>query len=501
MKKKIIVLICAILLCSQPIIAHSGRTDSSGGHRDNKNASGLGYYHYHHGYGPHLHPNGICPYAPKDTIVVDNIPSTMYIGDVIPLSWEVTYYSSNGNVTWTSSDESVLTVSDGTLTANKAGSVKVTAILCNGQKTFSISVKPIIAKSISITNMQDKLEIGNKLRLGYALTPSIVTDSSITWTSSNNKVATISSSGEIEAIAEGKAIITATAVGGKKSSFTLVVYEVHPESITIDANEILLPLTTSKSIIANVLPTDTSRPAITWKSSDDSIVSVTDGILFGIAPGSVTITASCQKVSASISVTVFEIFPTDLKLSADSLRVEIESSTQLFASVQPSDTTFPDVTWQIEDCSILSIDSSGYITPISTGNTTITAICQDITATIPVEVYDIPLSDIAIDPPSMNLFLGRYMRIGIETTPTILFEPADATYQNYKLISSNPSVVKINNNRLTTVSEGSAVITVVAEGTEYSQKISVFNPNKYIAIPIILVCTVAVLALRKKRGI
>lgn len=43
--------------------AHSGRTDSSGGHKDNKNKSGLGYYHYHHGYPAHLHKNGVCPYA------------------------------------------------------------------------------------------------------------------------------------------------------------------------------------------------------------------------------------------------------------------------------------------------------------------------------------------------------------------------------------------------------------------------------------------------------
>lgn len=43
--------------------AHSGRTDSSGGHKDNKNKSGLGSYHYHcGGYPPHLHSGGVCPY-------------------------------------------------------------------------------------------------------------------------------------------------------------------------------------------------------------------------------------------------------------------------------------------------------------------------------------------------------------------------------------------------------------------------------------------------------
>ncbi|MDM8297016.1 peptidoglycan-binding protein [Enterocloster aldenensis] len=44
--------------------AHSGRTDASGGHRDNKNKSGLGSYHYHCGGHPaHLHTDGVCPYA------------------------------------------------------------------------------------------------------------------------------------------------------------------------------------------------------------------------------------------------------------------------------------------------------------------------------------------------------------------------------------------------------------------------------------------------------
>lgn len=57
-------LLCVSMLTSATgAFAHSGRTDSSGGHKDNKNKSGLGYYHYHcGGYPAHLHPNGVCPY-------------------------------------------------------------------------------------------------------------------------------------------------------------------------------------------------------------------------------------------------------------------------------------------------------------------------------------------------------------------------------------------------------------------------------------------------------
>lgn len=48
--------------------AHSGRTDASGGHHDNKNVSGLGSYHYHCGGHPaHLHNGGICPYSSSAT--------------------------------------------------------------------------------------------------------------------------------------------------------------------------------------------------------------------------------------------------------------------------------------------------------------------------------------------------------------------------------------------------------------------------------------------------
>jgi len=60
-----------VLVASSISFAHGGRTDSSGGHRDNQNKSGLGSYHYHHGYSAHLHPNGACPYdTPKVTKVV-----------------------------------------------------------------------------------------------------------------------------------------------------------------------------------------------------------------------------------------------------------------------------------------------------------------------------------------------------------------------------------------------------------------------------------------------
>ena len=65
LRKKILVLLLVFcFLFSSVCFAHSGRTDSSGGHKDNKNVSGLGSYHYHCGGHPaHLHTGGVCPYS------------------------------------------------------------------------------------------------------------------------------------------------------------------------------------------------------------------------------------------------------------------------------------------------------------------------------------------------------------------------------------------------------------------------------------------------------
>lgn len=62
--KKSGAILLAFSIACVPTMAHGGRTDSRGGHKDNKNASGLGSYHYHcGGYPAHLHEGGVCPYA------------------------------------------------------------------------------------------------------------------------------------------------------------------------------------------------------------------------------------------------------------------------------------------------------------------------------------------------------------------------------------------------------------------------------------------------------
>ena len=99
--------IVSILLITLSIIsigintyAHSGRTDSSGGHKDNKNKSGLGSYHYHCGGHPaHLHTYGVCPYSSSSSSSKSSTSSSLSSSTTtVPATIDVTEVKINENI-------------------------------------------------------------------------------------------------------------------------------------------------------------------------------------------------------------------------------------------------------------------------------------------------------------------------------------------------------------------------------------------------------------------
>jgi len=169
MKLKRIISVLLSLLLSLSIAcsatAHSGRTDSSGGHRDNKNKSGLGSYHYHHGYGAHLHPGGVCPYSSgattpasggTTTVATDNSNYFIY-SDIVATINEVKIPSLNyDNATYIKADDLayysfdvVFDSSAKTLTISRNSSKQVQGVeYVSGEK--STKANKIVDSSIEV---------------------------------------------------------------------------------------------------------------------------------------------------------------------------------------------------------------------------------------------------------------------------------------------------------------------------------------------------------------
>ena len=217
----ILLIILSIISIGTNLYAHSGRTDSNGGHKDNKNKSGLGSYHYHCGGNPaHLHPNGVCPYSSSSSASKSSTTSGS--------STQSKSSSSSGNSTQSKSDsssgsstQSKSGSSSGSSTSNKNNKLNSSA----NTKTTVTTPTTIEATGIKINENIEKLEVGENKILTATIIPDNATNKSITWKSSNESIASISTTGELIAKKQGTVDITATSSNGKESSLKVTIEE------------------------------------------------------------------------------------------------------------------------------------------------------------------------------------------------------------------------------------------------------------------------------------
>ena len=322
-----------IISLSLSAFAHGGRTDGSGGHKDNKNKSGLGYYHYHcGGYPAHLHTNGVCPYrgggsssyssTPKTvyatSITAKNVPSKINAGETTTL--EASVYPSNAEdktISWESSDTSVLTVSStGSLTAVGVGTATITAKTSRGtSKKFTITVNEVMAESISIANNDTEILIEDTQALECEFAPENTTDKTIVWTTSDESVISVSADGEITANKLGTATITATH-NELTDSIAIEVKPIDAESIEIilpddtETNDDGTPKVNKGSEVqlkAEILPENTTYKEVEWSVSDETIATIDkDGVLTTNGTGTITVTATAKSgVTKEIEIEIY----------------------------------------------------------------------------------------------------------------------------------------------------------------------------------------------------
>ena len=224
----------------------------------------------------------------------------------------------NGNgtekITWVSANTNIATVeasSDGktgTIKGINAGTTTV-SVFIDGEKAGEIEVtvkakeNPIDPTvTITITNSMT-IKKGNTAKISATVTG---TTSSITWTSSNDKVATVDQNGVVTAVNVGTAIITAE-VDGETATCNVTVENNAEDNanVTIETVSMTLYKGATKEIKAEVSD-GTSK--ITWTSSNDKIATVDEnGIVTAVGVGTAYITATLENGNSAVcTVNVIE---------------------------------------------------------------------------------------------------------------------------------------------------------------------------------------------------
>ena len=159
-----------------------------------------------------------------------------------------------------------------------------------------------------------------------------------------------------------------------------------------------------------------------------------------------------NKQAPQVTVTSISLSQTALTL------IEGESST-LSATVIPSDATDKNVTWASSNAHVATV-TSGKVTALSAGTTTITASCsgKNATCVVTVEKKVIPVTSVALSKSSLSLVEGE------SSTLTATVSPSDATDQTVTWTSSNTAVAKVDGGKVTAVKEGTATITASCGG-------------------------------------
>ena len=157
-------------------------------------------------------------------IMVNPTSATLYMGNTLTITPTVTpNNTSNKTVTWTSSNYNIATVTtSGVVTPKTPGTVTITAKTTDGTNktaTCSIEVKQR-ATGITVNPTSATLFMGNTLTITPTVTPTTTTDKTVTWTSSNPSVATVSSNGIVTPVKRGTVTITAKTTDGSNKTAT-----------------------------------------------------------------------------------------------------------------------------------------------------------------------------------------------------------------------------------------------------------------------------------------
>lgn len=399
-------------------------------------------------------------------IPIDNVSFakpgiTILLGETLSIAAEVIINPSNATdktLTYTSSNPLVLQVGEttGIITAKLEGTVYITVTSANGKSAqCEVKVQPILAESVRIIPASITLDEGDYADLTVEILPENTTHKTVSWTSNNTNVATVSD-GKVLARSKGTVTIVAAVNGIEAECEVTVVSKEEPViSISLPATmDLEVEETAQLSVQFN--PEGATNKILTWSSNAPGIVSVTsEGKITALAIGTAQITAeTMNNKTAKITVTVRGIEPTDIVLSPAVLTLTEGETSALSVTVVPTNVTNTTVTWKSSSTSIATV-VGGVVTALAEGKATITATTHNgKAATCEVTVKPVPVESITLSNIYVKLAVNEYAQI----TATIL--PANATNKTVEWSIADETIATVSaTGRITANAKGETVLT------------------------------------------
>ncbi|OPJ65072.1 Ig-like domain-containing protein [Clostridium oryzae] len=390
--------------------------------------------------------------------------------------------ASNKAISWSSSNEDVAQVSGtGEITPLSQGTAVISAKSYDGNHVdyCLVSVDGTKVDKVSGVSMnisQETIAVGSSFTLKAEVDPEYADMTKVSWYSSNENVAKVSSTGKVSAISTGQAVIKAKTVDGNYTSSCIINVIEKITSIKLSKTKLNLNIGSTSLLTAQVKPATVINNAISWKSSKPAVAAVdSNGNVYAISKGTATITAMSAQDNSKISsctVTVNKVTAkvpvSSIKLNKSSASVKVGKTYKLKPTFSPSSADFKIAVWSSSNNEIATVSPSGVVTGISSGTATIYAkdISGKISAKCKIKVtgkLTSTIQSIDIDKSYAELIDGQ----NVVLSSTV--NPLDAPKASISWTSSDDTVAKVDSNgKVTGISVGTAVIYATTTDGKFS---------------------------------
>ena len=297
--------------------------------------------------------------------------------------------STTGSSTIESSTEpSSSTTESSTIESSTEPSSSTTESSTIESSTEPTTTKPtdIKVSSVKLNTKNHTMYSNQYVQLKATVLPNNAYNKSVTWKSSNSKIATVDKNGKVKALKVGNAIITATSTDGSNVSAQCKI-KVVQRVTKIKLNKSIINLSKkgkTAKLKATVLPNNAYNKSVTWKANNTKVVTVDKKgkIKATTNKGATYVNAIAKDGSKKKAKLLVVVGPKVKKITLNKTSVTLNRGAknrtyQLKKSIKNKNATYKAVAWKTSNKNVATVDNNGKVTVLKKGTVTITAKAKD----------------------------------------------------------------------------------------------------------------------------